>query len=182
MHPTEKPARTTEACRPEDSQNPSRAGGPAGAVPASEIQTVLLSAVEVVLETACCAGVFKSLEEAPPDPRGEVVITVRVPFEGKPSGEFSLHVPEGLTLLLAARFLGRDEWEVSAGQAEEVALELANMICGAVLSNLCAGATFQMMHPLTKGDGGTDCGGAVCRWFDVGEGSLTACLQFRKAI
>ncbi|MCC6362017.1 MAG: chemotaxis protein CheX [Bryobacterales bacterium] len=149
---------------------------------AFEIHTVLLSAVEVVLETACCAGVFESREEGPAAP-GEATITAHVPFEGKPSGEFSLNVPESLALSLAARFLGQDEWEVSANQAEEVACELANMICGSVLSNLCADATFHMTHPhLTKGDGGTDCGGAVCRWFDLGDGSLTACLTLREAI
>ncbi|MCC6391426.1 MAG: chemotaxis protein CheX [Bryobacterales bacterium] len=148
-----------------------------------EIQTVLLSAVEVVLETACCAGVFESREGGPMCSCGEATITIHLPFEGKPSGEFSLRVPESLALLLAARFLGQDEWEVSANQAEEVACELANMICGSVLSNLYADATFQMTHPhFTKGDGSTDCGGAVCRWFDLGDGSLTACLQFRDAI
>jgi CheY-specific phosphatase CheX len=149
----------------------------------TEIQIVLLSAVEVVLETVCCATVLESGEGEPPVPGGEGRITVRVPFEGKPSGELFLNLPPALALLLGARFLGCDEWEVSGNQADEVACEMANMICGSVLSNLCAGATFQITHPqLVKGDGSTDCGGGICRWFDLGDGSLTASLHLREAI
>ncbi len=151
-------------------------------VHSTETQTVLLSAVEVVLETACCAGVFESREQAPAA-GGEASITVLVSFDGRPSGEFSLHVPETVALQLAAGFLGLDDCDVSAAQAAEVACELANMICGAVLSNLCASATFHMSHPLLaqKEERGADCA-AICRWFDLGGGSLTACLRFREAL
>ncbi|MCC6341831.1 MAG: chemotaxis protein CheX [Bryobacterales bacterium] len=146
----------------------------------TETQTVLLSAVEVVLETACCACVFESREQAPLS-GGEPAIAVLVSFDGKPSGEFSLHVPETVALQLAAGFLGLDDGDVSAAQAAEVACELANMICGAVLSNLCASASFHMSHPLlAQEERDADCA-AICRWFDLGGGSLTACLRFREA-
>ena len=48
---------------------------------------------------------------------------------------------------IAADFLGEDAESLTAQQSTDVTLELANMICGAVLSRIESSATFRLGAP-----------------------------------
>ena len=151
----------------------------------NEIQMALAAAVEEVLETMCFATVLASSEgAAPPEGSGMPAITAQLHFEGNPSGGFHVSVPMKLAHVVSASFLGREEAEVSDSQAEDVVGELANMICGSVLSRLESKATFQITHPesaLTERGVSTE-GTGVNRWFDLGDGTLTVSLELQQTI
>ena len=151
-----------------------------------EIQTALAAAVEEVLETMCFTTVLASAEGAfPPEGDGGApALTADLHFQGKPSGGFRVGVPMKLARVVGAGFLGREEIEVSDSQAEEVVCELANMICGTVLSRLESKATFQITHPeLTPPEQGVSFEGAGAkRWFDLGDGILTVSLELQQTV
>jgi hypothetical protein len=152
----------------------------------NEIQTALASAVEEVLETMCFASVLAGAEGAvPPEWDGAApAFTAELHFEGSPSGGFRVGVPLKLARVVGAGFLGREETEVSDSQAEEVVCELANMICGSVLSRLESKATFQITHPeLAPPEHGISFEGAgTNRWFDLGDGILAVSLELQQTV
>ncbi|HEV8039624.1 MAG TPA: chemotaxis protein CheX [Bryobacteraceae bacterium] len=63
-------------------------------------------------------------------------VTVHVSFEGSHRGEFLLSVAPDTARSIAAGFLGLDPEELTGTQAAEVILELANILCGALMSTL----------------------------------------------
>jgi CheY-specific phosphatase CheX len=151
----------------------------------NEIPAALAAAVEEVLETMCFTTVLASSEgAAPAEGDGTPAITVELRFEGSPPGSFRVSVSSKAARAVSAGFLGREEAEVSDSQAGEVVCELANMICGSVLSRLESKAIFQITHPelipSVPGAGLDEDG--TCRWFDLGDGLLTASLQLRQAL
>jgi CheY-specific phosphatase CheX len=151
----------------------------------NEIQTALSAAVEEVLETMYFSAVLASAEGAPPSDGGVTsAITAEVRFQGSPAGRFRVSVPMKLASVVSAGFLGREETEVSDSQAEEVVCELANMICGSVLSRLESKATFQITHPeLVPPEHGVSFEGAgATRWFDLGDGILTVSLELQQFV
>jgi CheY-specific phosphatase CheX len=93
-------------------------------------------------------------------------------------------VPFKLARVVGAGFLGSEEMEVSDSQAEEVVCELANMICGSVLSRLESQETFRITHPeLVPPERGAGFDGAgISRWFDLGDGILTVLLELQRTI
>jgi hypothetical protein len=83
---------------------------------------------------------------------------------------------------VGAGFLGREEAEVSDGQAGEVVCELANMICGSVLSRLESEETFQITHPeLVPQEAAAGLQGEQ-GWFDLGDGFLATSLEFKRTL
>jgi len=178
----------------------------------NEIQIGLAAAVEEVLETMCFTSVLSSGEgaapatmeetlpasgdEGPPADRevavpaeaeadaGARACTAELRFEGNPSGGCRVSVPWNLARAVGAGFLGLEEMEVSDSQTEEVVCELANMICGSVLSRLESEATFRIIHPeLVPPERGAGFEGAGSnRWFDLGDGILTVSLELQPAI
>lgn len=145
----------------------------------------MASAVEEVLETMCFTGVVASGEGAgPPEADGTLpAIAVVLQFHGSPSGGFRVSVPLKLARAVGVAFLGREETEVSDSQAEEVVCELANMICGSILSRQSK-ATFQITHPEPappEQDVSFESAGARC-WFDLGDGILTVSLELQQTL
>jgi hypothetical protein len=152
----------------------------------------LASAVEEVLETMCFATVLASSEGTGPPPAPEdgapaaapaITLSAELNFHGGIPGRFRLRLPLNLARGIAAGFLGRDETEVSDTQAREVAGELANMICGSVLSRLEGEATFNLSHPeVTESEPGRESDGAGAhRWFELGDGLLVTSLELQQA-
>ena len=68
-------------------------------------------------------------------------------FEGDPSGSLTLRVGMAAARSIAADFLGEEAAMLSDVQVEEVICELANMICGSVLSRVESTATFRLDSP-----------------------------------
>src|SRR5579871_766723 len=71
-------------------------------------------------------------EDAGCDP--EPALSARLRFRGSPSGALVMHISALSARSLASNFFGVDPDEISAAQIEEVVGELANMLCGCLLS------------------------------------------------
>lgn len=74
-------------------------------------------------------------------------IAAALTFQGEPPGALLLRLTSGAARQIAADFLGIDEAEVSDVQTSEVVRELANMICGSVLSRVESAAAFHLAAP-----------------------------------
>ncbi len=68
-------------------------------------------------------------------------------FEGDPPGSFTLRVSKPAACSIAADFLGAEESELSEREVSDVVCELANMICGSVLSRVESNSTFRLAAP-----------------------------------
>ena len=112
-------------------------------MPNSELGRALRESTVDVLEKMFFA---QPLEEPAGDLPG-AVLAVKLAFEGAPSGALTLTVTEDAARQIAADFLGEDENEISGRKVEEVTCELANMICGSVLSRVESQATFRLASP-----------------------------------
>lgn len=112
-------------------------------VPNDQLGEIFLQSASEVLETMCFVGVLGENPEVPDlDP-----ISAELAFHGNPSGHFGVQLSPETGKLVASNFLGKDPGELTGADVEQVVGELANMICGSVLSRLEAGARFELGHP-----------------------------------
>jgi CheY-specific phosphatase CheX len=74
-------------------------------------------------------------------------ISARLWFRGNPPGRFGIRTPLETGRKLSANFLGLEEDEIEESQIGEVVRELANMLCGSVLSLLERDSRFELSGP-----------------------------------
>jgi CheY-specific phosphatase CheX len=114
-------------------------------MPDDSVPELLAGAACEVLETmffTCPLG------DAESGAAGEDPFHARVAFKGKHSGIFGLSVDGPSALAITSNFLGSgDEGEIAPEQVEDVVCELANIICGTVLSRIDSAARFDIGHP-----------------------------------
>ena len=111
---------------------------------------------------------------APPSP--ETALTIELTFDGDPSGWFQLSLSPTAAAAVAANFLGEDRDSLTSAQFEEVAKELANMICGAALSRTESRATFRLAEPRLLRPPAAPCGDSLCT-LETGSGPLTLAIR-----
>jgi CheY-specific phosphatase CheX len=88
------------------------------------------------------------LEECDPGMRAAgPELTVRVDFAGAPSGTLMLRAGLASARSLAADFLGEDEDSIEDREATDVFAELANIVCGAILTRTESACTFDLSSP-----------------------------------
>jgi CheY-specific phosphatase CheX len=114
-------------------------------------------------------------------------LLVQIAFDGDPPGRLCMHLPYEAAANIAANFLGADPEAVSRGQISEVAGELANMICGAVLSRTESTAAFRLASPRvwlsasdetsSRSSGSAATATTQTCTLDTGYGFLTATLE-----
>jgi chemotaxis protein CheY-P-specific phosphatase CheC len=117
---------------------------PAPTVFLRELERLSAYQVPDVLETMFFANAVPNEQGAIEQPS----YAVRVRFRGFPSGVFELTIGARIATVLAAGFLGMDESEVGPMEASQVACELANMLCGSVLSRAESETGFELSPPL----------------------------------
>jgi len=109
----------------------------------SILQRALQESTEEVLEKMFfiqCLGESLEAESEPP-------FVAHLAFEGDPSGALTLYVRASAARSVAADFLAAEEPDLSEQEVGEVVCELANMICGSVLSRVESSATFRLASP-----------------------------------
>jgi hypothetical protein len=107
-------------------------------------------AVDAVLENMFFSA---SLGRAEPE-TGAPVLEARLAFHGRPSGTLGVCLSTASARLLAAGFLGEDEETLTDSQPGEVVCELANMLCGSLVSKLESEESFDLTSPeLALADG-----------------------------
>jgi len=77
----------------------------------------------------------------------EPEVAAQLSFEGDPSGELTLRITTRAARSVAADFLGAEEADLSDREVGDVVCELANMICGSVLSRVESSSTFRLATP-----------------------------------
>jgi CheY-specific phosphatase CheX len=112
-------------------------------VSSDQLQQIFLESASEVLETMCFVGVLGDTQSGEADP-----VSAELRFRGNPSGYFGVRMAPETAKLIAANFLGKETEEITDADMEQVLGELANMVCGSVLSRVEAGARFALSHPV----------------------------------
>jgi CheY-specific phosphatase CheX len=87
----------------------------------------------------------------------EMAVSARVGFAGSHLGQMRVGVCPEAVVSIGSAFLGLDPQEASDQERSQVILELANIVCGAVLSRLWPESKLQLDAPeSTSWDGGED--------------------------
>lgn len=105
-------------------------------------RTIVAEALTQVLETMFFTTVLGPAEGMPP----QDLMIARVEFSGQPSGWLSLGITGPAARELAENFLGIDE-ALDEHQSGEVVRELANMVCGTMLSQVESDTHFELSEP-----------------------------------
>jgi hypothetical protein len=135
--------------------------------------TLIDEAVDTVLET-----MFFSATDGPGEPDcGGDVLEASLAFAGRPSGTLDVRLSAASACLLAAAFLGEDEASLTPTQPGEVLCELANMLCGALLSRLDGDEVFHLGSPRLVAPAETTPAGGTARSFALEGGTLTVTWQ-----
>jgi CheY-specific phosphatase CheX len=140
------------------------------------IREALSSAVTEVLESMFFLEALGEAEDSSAD--GDT-ITARMIFDGDPPGSFRMWLERKAANAIAADFLGEDATVLTVQQCTDVILELANMICGAVLSRVESRATFRLGGPHTQTlDSGVIEPAEETRYtVETGRGTLTVAIH-----
>jgi CheY-specific phosphatase CheX len=143
---------------------------------------LLSGVVEGVLE-----AMFFSTPLGPAEPEtGTGVLEAHVTFHGRPSGTLGVRLSRTSARTLAAGFLGEDEQALTDSQPGEVLCELANMLCGSLVSRLESDETFDLTSPELVSiervpDAGSEALPAACQSVALEDGILTVTLHVEKA-
>ncbi len=141
------------------------------AIVVEQLSEALASAAEQVLDTMFFMAVVSQSESAPDS---ALPVCACLEFRGEPWGSFGVNVSASAAQVIAANFLGDEPDAVSEAQTGEVICELANMICGALLTRVHADNLFELTSPeLQKAEAASAAAsGATSRTFDLGDGLL----------
>jgi CheY-specific phosphatase CheX len=140
-------------------------------MPGSEWVGFIQQSVEEVLEVMFLTPVGDEPVEG--EVSTPVASTLR--FCGTPSGTLQVEVSEDAARELAANFLGDELDAISPERAGEVIGELANMVCGSILSHVPSGTLFELSHPEP---GVALTGDCVREPFAIPGGALVVSMQF----
>ncbi len=108
------------------------------------------SAINDALEQMFFSGI--TAESAAPS---DAVTCARVRFSGTAAGQFRVAASTECLTELASNFLAMEAEDVSADAALSVLLELANILCGSVLSRWHPDGLFELAAPETDEYDGT---------------------------
>jgi len=117
-----------------------------GPMPERNLDALLDTVVATVLETMFFSET--SGETSPESDAGSPRLAAALTFRGCPSGELALAITTAAMRPLAAGFLGEDEADLPERQVGEMACELANMLCGSMVSHLETQMSFDLGSPL----------------------------------
>jgi CheY-specific phosphatase CheX len=140
----------------------------------ADILQALESSTEAVLGTMFFADAMPGSGVCPI----ENGMRAELEFHGAPPGRFTLEVSLDTAREIAANFLGLSPVELSQGQTCDVIREMANMVCGSVVSSLERDSTFDLAAPriLSEPSGETS-GHVFRRSFEIDGGGLEVCLE-----
>jgi len=139
----------------------------------------LAAAAEDVLETMFFSGIYGPAA-APPD---GAALAARVAFRGTPCGTLTLRLSEPSARSLASNFLACESAEpLPQTQLAGVVCELANMVCGSLLSRVKSETDFRLSAPelLPCTEPEPAAGTPAHQAFDLGDGVLDLCLELEN--
>ncbi|WP_162601592.1 chemotaxis protein CheX [Occallatibacter savannae] len=128
-----------------------------------------------VLETMFFSETF-----GPGEPDDSPSLEARVAFSGEKSGSVAVRISLASARCLAASFLGESEDLLEDAQIAQVVCELANMLCGSIVTQIESRGCFDLGAPqLLPDPAQSEIAGAELRQsFSVEHGTLTVSLTF----
>lgn len=141
----------------------------------SELADHLECAARESLETMCFYGVLGRSADVFV---GEDLQAVSLKFHGDACGTVVLQISCPALVEITANFFGEEPLDMKAGQAEAVACELANMVCGAALSQWQPEGHFELSQPETLAQGSQPQNGEpqISLPLDLENGKLVVCV------
>jgi CheY-specific phosphatase CheX len=150
----------------------------------TSVHQVVSESAQEVLETMFFA-IPDSVSMDSGRPTGEL-IAASLTFRGATPGRFGLVVSDRVARTLAENFTGCDDpGLLPAAETAGIISELANMVCGAVLSKLQSNATFDLGAPQATYVGADEpgpdfTGGSPACRFEFPEGALIFFFAFAE--
>ena len=145
-------------------------------MPDNQWDAMLAAAASEVLETMFFTEVYGPALVA--EPEAEPRLAVRLSFAGSPSGALTLSASAAAAQALAANFLAPEQdGALPAAQLAAVVSELANMICGSLLSRVATEAHFRLSSPEVAPADAVCPPGAPSQSLDLGEGAIDLWLD-----
>lgn len=112
-------------------------------MPETALDNLITSAVAEVLETMFFTEIV-DVGAFEPDPSA---MEARVAFTGDNSGTVSIRISRAAAESLTASFLGESEESLSDTQVAHLVCELANILCGCIVSKMAAHGCFNLSSP-----------------------------------
>jgi len=150
-------------------------------MPGNDWKGLLAEAAAEVLETMFFTPVGGAIDpgHSPAEPR----LAARLCFEGTPSGALTLSVSESAVCALSANFLAPEDGEQLPGpQLGGVVCELANMICGSLLSRVSSEEHFRLSSPELLPDGAACPPGQTFQSLSLGEDGCDGAIDLWLAL
>ena len=107
---------------------------------------IVYESAEQVLETMFFCRVFGKFSLRPSSDG----VSARLRFEGDPSGSLTMGITPAAARLIASTFLGSEPNQTRPSEVEQVASELANIMCGNILARNASHKTFCLSHPVVE--------------------------------
>jgi CheY-specific phosphatase CheX len=144
-------------------------------MPDHELHHLLAIAVEDVLETMFFSETFGSCETE----ARAAQLEARVAFSGASSGSVAVRISESSARSLAASFLGEAEESLGDAQVSQVVCEVANMLCGSIVTKMESQGCFDLGAPELYPDSNQQVvtSAAVQQSFAIERGTLTVSLM-----
>ena len=117
---------------------------------AAELEGLMSGCYADVLDSMCFVSVYDTVvvrAEAGKSPVAALDYGFGLGFAGDVSGRFGLQVDRATASELTANFLAKEKVEVSNSDIDDVVGELANMLCGSVVSRVDGEHSFVLTHP-----------------------------------
>jgi CheY-specific phosphatase CheX len=142
-----------------------------------EINQLLSDAAIEVLESMFFTSVLEATDSVEHSVEGWV--SAQLSFRGTPPGRFGIRTSPEASRKLAASFLGQEEDSITETQFGDVICEMANMLCGSVLSRLEKDSLFELSQPKVGPAEMPACVSAVCG-FSLEEGPMEVWLAIEE--
>ncbi|HYO83554.1 MAG TPA: response regulator [Bryobacteraceae bacterium] len=134
----------------------------------SDLGDALDTAVCETLELMCFTGLMGKSDLMP----AGAALCASVRFYGDAEGMVRLTVPEDTASDLTSAFLGLDSDSVEEEHVRSVAIELTNMVCGAMLSHHAENGRFHLEQPIVPAAPPQSGAAALSRAYDIGTGLI----------
>ena len=145
----------------------------------SALAEALRSSVSDVLEKMFFV---RSLEEDDlQECADDTVMAAQLTFRGEPSGSLRLRIRAKAARVIAADFLGAQEEDLSEREVGDVICELANMICGSVLSRVESSVLFRLDSPRLLEAGTANDDLADTQAVGALHGAMSVCLSTKSS-
>ncbi len=146
----------------------------------AELHRALAEAIEETLEKMFF---IPYLEEPGAGAAPQEEFAARLEFAGDPPGRLTLRIAAPVACSIATDFLGEDQLSSSERRVQEVICELANMICGSVLSRVENATDFRLgaPRPVPRAESSRP-PGAVAHAVQTGGGSIEAVLEMEDLV